>query len=243
MQRCVLGRGVCAAAFILATSGALATSGHAIAADLPQPGAPPQAPAAYVPAPPPPFGWTGFYMGGNFGFGFASANSTVTGGGFTSTASENLTGFIGGVQAGANYQYGMAVFGIEADFDGSSQNNTTTVGPVTETDKIPWLGTVRGRIGAAFDRFLVYGTGGIGWGEFQSTLTVPGLLLASSTQSHNGWVAGGGVEYGITNNVTARVEYLYFDSGNVSLGNFPGVTTTGRVQDSMVRFGANYKLP
>jgi outer membrane immunogenic protein len=230
-----------AAVAVLAAAGSAFSAGTVLAADLPGSAAPPPAPA-YIPAPPP-FSWTGFYMGGNLGYGFASASSTVTGGGVTATGSESLSGFIGGVQAGANYQYGMAVFGIEADFDGSTQSKTTTFGIVTETDKIPWLGTVRGRLGLAFDRFLVYGTGGAGWGNFQSTITATGFGTATGTQSHNAWVAGAGLEYAITNNFTAGIEYLYLDTGNISLGNFAGVTATGRVQDSLVRFRANYKLP
>jgi outer membrane immunogenic protein len=237
MKRCVLWRWLFAAAVMVAASG------NGRAADLPEPGAPPVAPAAYAPAPPP-FSWTGFYMGGNVGYSLANASQTVTGGGLSITGNETLDGIVGGVQAGTNYQFGMAVLGVEADFDGSSQSYTTNFGGgVSQTDRIPWLGTARVRLGVALDRFLVYGTGGAGWGEFASTVTFPGFGSSTATQTHSAWVAGVGAEYAITNNLTARVEYLYFDTGNIALASFPGVTNTGRVQDSVVRFGANYKLP
>jgi outer membrane immunogenic protein len=214
---------------------ALCWTTNVFAADMPPPGGPPMPAAAYVP-PPPPFSWTGFYIGGNIGYGFASGTLDA----FGATSSENLTGVIGGVQAGANYQMGPAVFGIEADFDGSGQSITTTVFGITEADKIPWFGTLRGRLGFAVDRFLVYGTGGVGWGEFNSNISAPGFGAISLSQSHAALAAGAGLEVGITNNVTARIEYLYLDTGNFNLTALPGFSA--RLQDSIVRAGVNLKF-
>jgi outer membrane immunogenic protein len=208
---------------------------RAFAADMPPPEGPPPMVAPVAVAP---YNWSGFYFGGNVGFGFATASSTVLG----VTGNETLTGIIGGVQAGANYQFGPAVVGIEADFEGSAQRNSTTSFGVNVTDTIPWIGTVRGRLGFAADRFLVYGTAGAGWGSFDTNVTVPGLGAATFSQSHVALVAGGGVEFGITNNVTARVEYLYADTGNINLASVAGINVTGRVQDNLVRVGANLKF-
>ena len=91
------------------------------AADLPGPA---PAPQIYAPAPvaaPPAYNWTGPYLGGNAGWGFATASVTGTFGGLSETASEQLDGFVGGGQLGFNYQFGMAVVGIEADFDASTR--------------------------------------------------------------------------------------------------------------------------
>lgn len=222
---------------IVAVAGLLLASGFsAFAADMPGPYQPP--PQAYVPpAPPPVYNWTGFYVGGNAGFGIATA--AVTAGG--ASASENLSGFVGGGQVGVNYQAGWAVFGIEADLDGTTQNDTVTAFGASLEDKIPWFGTVRGRIGAAFDRFLIYGTAGGGWGDFETTGTVPGFGSASASQSHFVFAGGAGVEVGLTQNVSARIEYLYLDTGNIdNIGGVAGVT--GRVQDNLVRAGLNWRF-
>ena len=213
------------------------------AADLPGPA---PAPQIYAPAPvaaPPAYNWTGLYLGGNAGWGFATASVTGTFGGLSETASEQLNGFVGGGQLGFNYQFGMAVVGIEADFDASTQSLTTTSGILTATDEIPWLATVRGRVGAAFDRVLVYGTGGFGYGEFKSTVTATGFGSASASQSHGAWTVGAGIEVGITNNLSGRIEYLYVDTGNIPLATIAGVSITDRVQDSIVRAGLNFRLP
>lgn len=212
------------------------------AADLPPGPAP--APQVYPPAPVvPAYNWTSVYLGGNAGWGFATASVTGTFGALSTTLSEQLNGFVGGGQLGFNYQFGMAVVGIEADFDASTQSLTTTSGLFTATDRIPWLTTVRGRVGAAFDRVLVYATGGFGYGGFQSTVTAVGFGSASASQTHGAWIAGAGVEVGITNNLSGRIEYLYLDTGNIPLATIGGVSITDRLQDNIVRAGLNFRLP
>ncbi len=212
----------------------------ALAADLPA-----GPPVPYAPPPPPlrVYNWTSIYAGGNVGYGFATASSTATLFGASATASEDLSGIIGGGQVGGNYQAGPAVFGIEADFDGSDQTNNTTFGIVSATDKITWVGTVRGRIGAAFDRVLVYATAGGGEGKFTSSVTITGFGTASGSRTHAAWVAGAGIEVGITDNLSGRVEYLYLDTGNLNLVTIGALNVTGRVQDNLVRAGLNLRLP
>jgi outer membrane immunogenic protein len=229
---------------LVAIGGLLAATNFALAADLPIASAPrPVAPTAYVPARAPTYNWSGFYLGLNGGYGFATASVTGTFSGGSATASENLSGFIGGGQVGFNYQVGMGVFGVEADIDGSSQSKTTTGGIISATDKISYIGTVRGRIGAAFDRVLLYATGGGGYGEFTSTITAAGFGTFSGSKSHALWTVGAGLEVGITSNISARIEYLYADTGNLNLANVAGVTVTGRVQDNLVRAGVNFRFP
>jgi hypothetical protein len=150
-----------------------------LAADLPAPVAP-YAP----PLPPRAYNWTSVYIGGNAGYGFATASETASLFGFSVTSSEDLTGFIGGGQVGANYQSGPVVFGIEGDLDASNQTHNATFGFATATDKITWVGTVRGRIGGAWDRVLVYGTAGWGEGKFTSNVTVPGFGTFDGSRTH-----------------------------------------------------------
>jgi outer membrane immunogenic protein len=84
---------------------------------------------------------------------------------------------------------------------------------------------------------------GAGWGEFDSSATAAGVGTFSASTSHVVWVGGGGIEYGITPNVTARIEYLFLDTGNIPISTgLVGVTATGKVEDSIVRVGANFKF-
>jgi outer membrane immunogenic protein len=214
-------------------------SGVALAADLPPPVIP-VPPPTYAPVPPA-YNWTSIYVGANAGYGFATATATVSAFGFAASASENLNGFLGGGQVGALYQYGYAVFGFETDFDATGQSTSTTILAATATDKIPWLSTSRVRVGAAFDRFLIYATGGGGFGQFSTTVTGPGGSLSTS-QWQPVLAVGGGLEYGFTQNLSGRVEYLYVDTGNIQLLNVAGATLTGRVQENIIRAGLNLRL-
>ncbi len=192
---------------------ALAAGAQALAADLPPPMAPaPRAPAAYIPAPPP-FSWSGFYVGINGGYGFG--NSSWTGPGLLTgtTGNFNVKGGMAGGTLGWNYQLGQLVLGIEGDYDWQNIRGTMVGGGCTNIAGFvgscdtasSWIGTVRGRIGYAFDRIMVYGTAG---GAVTDVKASAGALDWSSSTEW-GWTAGAGIEGAITDNVTAKVEYLY----------------------------------
>jgi outer membrane immunogenic protein len=194
----------------------LATAGTAMAADLPAV-APYQAvaPAGY-------YDWTGFYVGAQAGYVFAD-----------STAGD-FDGFAGGVHAGYNHQINNWVFGIEADVEYSGAD-ASAAGTTIEAE---WLGSVRGRIGYAFDRVLVYGTGGVAFGGFD----VSTVAVGSDSATHVGWTVGAGVEVAVTQNVTARAEYRYTDLGdkNYTLG---GATVNLDADEiHAVRVGVSYKF-
>ncbi len=224
---------------LLAAALALAAGGQALAADLPQPAPPPpRAPATYVPAPVPVFSWTGIYVGINGGYGFGTSNWTAPTG---STGNFNTDGFLVGGTIGGNYQWNQFVLGIEGDGDWTNLAGTTYancgVGCTTQSD---WLATVRGRAGYAFDRILIYGTGGGAFGNVQAG-TAAGGLFQSATQI--GWTAGGGVEFAFTPNLTGKVEYLYVDLGNMSCGQPSCINGTSvSFTENVVRAGINYKF-
>jgi len=226
---------------LIAGALALAAGGQALAADLPQPGPPPpRAPATYVPVPAPVFTWSGIYIGVNGGYAFGTSNWTdpVLG----STGNFNPSGYLFGGTVGGNYQWGQFVLGIEADGDWTNVDATTfsNCGGGCET-KSDWLATVRGRAGYAFDRFLVYGTGGAAFGNLQAGA---GFAPFSST-TQIGWTAGAGVEFAFTPNLTAKVEYLYVDLGNQScaVANCLGTANqTVTLTENVVRAGINYKF-
>jgi outer membrane receptor protein involved in Fe transport/opacity protein-like surface antigen len=188
------------------------------------------------------YNWSGFYIGLNAGGAFGVNTVTASGGGGSASVKE--PGFLGGAQVGANYQTGPVVWGFEADYDASTQNKSLPAGVLTgSTSQTPWFATLRGRVGMAFDRTLVYGTAGGAAGELRSIVAIP-AGTTNTTVTYGTWTAGGGVEYGITDNLSARVEYLYLDKGHIATGFIgpPATTITSRVQDNLVRAGLNYRF-
>lgn len=235
---------------------ALAVASPALAADLP-PASAPRAPAAYVPAVAPIYNWNGIYVGINGGYGFGNSNwnadPTIP---FPGTGDFNISGGLVGGTIGANFQTGPFVFGIEADGDWSDIKGNVSGTPATcgagftcsfQTSN-EWMATIRGRIGYAFSRVLVYGTGGGAAGDVkaQLTTTAAGGSLSTDTTEF-GWAAGAGIEVAVTDNLTAKVEYLFVDLSNGSLS--CSVATCGVATNvpvsfdaSLVRGGLNYKF-
>ena len=211
-----------------------------------------------APAPvfvPPPFTWTGFYVGLNAGgiFTSGSRHATIfdpaagTDGGFLNADFPGglgcgQTGFIGGGQAGYNWQTGAFVLGVETDFQGTTLSKSfNNVGvpfagagvpallsgdflTVNGKASLDWLGTTRGRVGFVVtpdNRLMIYGTGGVAYAGGSANFSVydsttGSLWSGNPSSSRVGWVLGGGVEYAFTNNWTVRGEYLYADLGSSS---------------------------
>jgi outer membrane immunogenic protein len=197
----------------LATAGAslmaiAAGTGVAAAADLSTYSPPPAATYSPVPA----FTWTGPYAGLTGGYGWGSG-----------TASTN--GWLGGGFIGYNLQTNQnLVVGIEGDvtFTGKSGGNGTT------TITNGWNSTLRGRVGYAVDRFMIYGTGGLAVGGLSST-------VPSESTTKVGWTAGAGIETALTDKVTGRVEYRHTD-----LGQFPSTGVNYTSDDVMVGVGFKF---
>ena len=229
-------------------------------ADLPAPYSPvpAQAPVVYNPARLGP--WTGFYLGGNIGYGWANADGdfTLAGNAFaTGTVvgnSVNLDGVNGGLQAGYNWQTGIFLIGVEADIQGSDQNQSFSyfcgaTCSLTQNAKIDWFSTFRGRAGFAIKDVLFYGTGGLDWirgtNDFSGTLNGAGANLASFTHDSLGWVAGGGIEWMFWYGWSAKIEYLYLQNNNsnstITVPAGGGIlTSTANASDNIVRIGLNY---
>ncbi len=234
-----------AAVLLTATAGASA-------ADLPPAY---KAPPPYAPA----WSWTGLYIGANLGGGWAQGTETDSIVGVASVStSETLSGIIGGGQIGYNWQAGNFVFGLEADVDGSGENVTNNFScavfvagcGVSVTDRVNAFGTARGRVGMAFDRWLVYATGGFSWQSMSRSVsvTVPGFAtgIATASTTRGGYAVGGGVEAALWGNWIGGVEYLYLDTGtwtadSVTVGGFTA-TQSLRLQNSVVRGRISYKF-
>jgi len=217
---------------LLASVGALAMVSMANAADLPRQMVT-KAPAYVAPY----YNWTGFYLGINGGGGWGSSS-------WDSTGNIDLSGGMIGGTVGYNWQMGAWVLGLEGDVDWASIKGTTNVpgcfagGCATENT---WLGTARGRVGYAFDRFMPYITGGAAFGGVDANHA--GFTGQSSTQV--GWVAGVGLEFAVVNNVTAKVEYLHYDLGSFTCGLNCGngfVNDTVSFNADVIRGGLNLRF-
>ena len=217
----------------------------AAAADLPPAPAPaPVAPIAYAP---PVYNWSGFYIGGHLGGGFADSSWSDPFGGSNNTFSSG--GFLGGGQLGANVQFGHFVVGAEGDFSwtglGLKGSGTDSIGDSINT-QVQWTSTITGRIGAAFDRLLVYGKGGLALADDDSTLTDLGGNSSSTSFMRTGWTAGAGLEYALSDNWTAKVEYDYLGFGSEAMNfNTPllgPVTSNASLNVQEVKAGLNFKF-
>ncbi len=233
----------------------------AFAADLPSRVTPAPSPIMAAPV----YNWTGFYIGANAGYNWASGDQNVIGNPAALTAFGALgiptaygldaDGFTAGLQAGYNYQINQFVLGVEADInwvDAEDRGSFTTVGGNSGTvqTQTEWLSTIRARVGFAANNFLIYGTGGFAFGELSAdaAFTVPGVGTWNGSQSETrtGWTLGAGVEYAFTRNITAKLEYLYYDLGDKTytsnaIGPLQASLKT-QSDGNIIRAGVNYKF-
>ncbi len=163
--------------------------------------------------------WAGPYLGGNIGYAWGSVDNNPT----------KPSGFVGGVQAGYNWQTGAFVFGVEGDLQATGADDTFAPWKFSN----PWFGTVRGRAGYAFvNNFLVYATGGLAFGELRAE-----TFGLSETHTNAGWTAGVGGEFLFAQQWSAKVEYLYVDLAN---SNFTVTGASNGYRFGVLRAGINY---
>ena len=188
-------------------------------------------------APPPPpsviFSWTGFYLGTEFGWGQTHTDAVRNIGnatfpaGFSDTSQD--TGFLGGFDAGANYQINRFVLGIEGDWQAAAISGTHTINsPLiagrfsVQNRETDWVSTVTGRVGWTWDRWMLYGKGGAAWRRINDTASTQtfsgaGALLSSQTNNPStefGYVVGGGAEWAASERVSVKVEYDWYNFGS-----------------------------
>jgi outer membrane immunogenic protein len=250
----------------------------AAAADMPVP---------YTKAPPREFSWTGLYIGGNAGWLQLEDNGypfcldptgAMQGPGCDIVPGGQMgaNGFFGGGQAGYNWQAGKLVLGIEADMQGVSLKASENIpgpfavvspfpintGPAnfTATESLTWFGTLRGRFGVAFDRLLIYMTGGLAMGGVDVTQAhnfqpapplVPVQYPSNTSRVLNGWTFGGGVEWAFLDRWSVKAEGGYYDLGTIqtSSASVPAGIGAGfllgktfETRGAFARAGVNFKL-
>jgi outer membrane immunogenic protein len=223
----------------------------AMAADLPA-RMPVKAPPPVVAAV---YNWTGCYIGAQAGWTRMRDRQDMTNniGSFRLIFTQSDGGVVGGGHLGCNYQFNQIVVGVEGDFEGSSVDKSFPIGApfanTTGTFDVSWQASIRGRLGFAVNNVLFYGTGGAAFVRVKETYCtlIAGAcgFFDSVSSNRTGWTAGGGIEYGFTNNWSARVEYRhtrYQDHTNV-LNNFlaPPGTSVSRLTDDTVRGAISYR--
>jgi outer membrane immunogenic protein len=166
------------------------------------------------------YSWAGPYVGANLGY----ATGDIT------NSAINPSGFAGGVQGGYNWQFGQWVVGLEGDIQASSANDRFAAWKFSN----PWFGTLRGRGGYAINNILIYGTGGLAFGNVRAE-----VFNFSETHTAAGWALGVGAEIGITQNWSAKAEYLYVNLNN---SQFALTGLPHGYQFNLVRLGVNYRF-
>ena len=277
---------------LLSATAALLTTVSAFAADLPSKKSANAAPVAAT------NNWTGFYAGLNAGGAWNHFETTdafvaviandliVRSGVVASRYSTTKVGFTGGGQVGYNQQMQNVVVGVEADFNflqtgGTTLANSGTAAQCgnnpgitcvvtnTATGGANTLGTLRARLGYAFDSMLLYGTGGLAYGGVKGTTAlsyanVPNqgtnaqqvnLVTSSASRTNWGWALGAGGEYAIDTKWSVKAEYLHYNLGSVTTDLVPSAwalannavpakpgTTKTSVSGDLVRVGLNYRF-
>jgi high affinity Mn2+ porin len=193
------------------------------------------------------YDWTGFYVGGHFGYGGGSLGPDTNPLPLEGVLfPHSVTGLIGGWQVGANRQLAnRIVLGVEADSSFTSPLDQSAFGRMSPTpfnSTIDYVGTVRGRVGYAFDRIMPYVTGGFAWGH--AHIDINDGSGATVGRSQFGWTAGTGFEFAVSGNWSAKLEYEYVDlkRQRYDLSNFllPGVAVDPRIH--LLKFGLNYHV-
>jgi outer membrane immunogenic protein len=190
------------------------------------------------------YNWTGFYIGGHIGGAFSSDNN------FNGlVAGNNGNGrFLGGLQAGADYQFAPNwVAGIEGQYSWLGNNSSVIFpGGYIYTNNQRALGSVTGRLGYTWGPALLYVKGGYAYSDNNETVTLGGVAtpFALNAGHSNGYTVGAGLEYMFAQNWSAKAEYQYYDFGNsrftapvplVPFGSF-------RNDDHTVKVGLNYRF-
>jgi outer membrane immunogenic protein len=224
---------------ILALAAVAGTAGAAMAADLSPPLRPLAAAPLYTPVSA--YNWTGGYLGVQGGFDWSSASTLF--GGNTYPANEN--GGTAGVYGGYNWQpAGNWVFGVDASVNYDSARGSATSGgplPLANSAGPTWNGLLRGRLGYAWDRFMIYGTAGGAMTGYSASTTTPN---GSGSATPFGWTVGAGIEVAITERWSARLDYSYQNYGTFNVkgsGTFAGGVPVKLSSNSLMA-GIAYKF-
>ena len=212
----------------------------------------------YPPLPPAIYDWTGIYLGGHIGGGMlvdSVSQNGVSAGGFNLANTGNLrpAGVIGGAQVGANYEFAPWVVGVEGAWTGSAINGNTLIGTSAAnpqerfTSQAQWFAALTGRVGYAANDWLFYAKAGGAWMHVRYTedLLTPGGVTAATqvfTDNRTGFTVGAGIEFGLVENLSGKIEYDFYDFGSKNY-NFNLITPVSvRSNLHTLIVGLNYRF-
>lgn len=228
-----------------------------------------------------PFSWRGFYFGVSAGYVSGNGDTRIeplpTAAQFVNllpqTLSPDPTGALGGAQLGYNHQRGHIVFGGEIDANAVGVDGKVVQAPIIQNTGLPFPGpnnnitisehtdalfTFRPRVGWAYNRFLVYGTGGLALGHVGFTANTDfrtfgnEQYIVTTSKTKPGWVAGGGAEYGFAQHWSVKGEFLHYELGDETFTANPSlpfppppfpqfqVRYTWQTSANVIRFGGNW---
>jgi outer membrane immunogenic protein len=190
-----------------------------------------------IPVEVPVFTWTGFYLGVQGGYVWT--NLDVEGG----VSLDDLNGGIFGGYVGYNYQIDSFVIGLEGDFNGTwNDDDFAFAGPPPFTVSVgtDWLASIRARAGFAWDRALIFATGGVGFTQASVDTTIGGVTFTGD-ETFTGWTLGGGVEYAFTDNWLGRLEYRYYGFDDEDIDGAGGIGAID-LDSQTVTVGIAYKF-
>jgi outer membrane immunogenic protein len=239
---------------VLAATAVGLTVSVASAADLPTKSRP------YAPPAPPPFSWTGFYVGVHGGAGWGTGETTVLpfAGGIPFSlplVSQTANGWLAGGTVGYNWQANpWLVLGLEGDWTWTNIEGTSAcvgVIGISCEGKVNWMADVTGRLGVAVDRALIYVKGGVAWADTDYTFSIlfPPAVSFKTSDTRVGGLFGAGVEYAFAPNWSAKIEYDYMDFGKATetfptAGVFAPVNLQTEInqQIHVIKAGVNYRF-
>ncbi len=235
---------------------AMAVAAPARAADLPV--APAYTPAA--PMPPAIYNWTGFYIGGNVGAGLLHDSATATTAATLVTLpgsiNVNPVNLVGGAQAGFDYQFSSVVVGAQVSWSASNLNGSTVINataPPGDQERLTsapsWFASATGRVGYAANTLLFYVKGGGAWMHIehvQDVLVLGGAVGTSQaiSDTRTGFTAGVGLEYALTQNLSALFEYDFYDFGTATENFSTTIGTPLSIRSDLhtLTVGLNYRF-
>src|ERR1700682_630868 len=207
------------------------------------------------------FSWSGCYVGVEGGGNWGRSEQIARSGAFVNspiTGKFDLSGGIAGGTVGCNFQTSNFVIGIENDYSWTNKRGSVFDLPpfnvtTTSSTREKWIDTLRPRFGYAWDRYMIYGTGGVAWAGTDVVVSNPAFGSVIDSKTRLGWTAGVGGEWaartGPWGALTLKLEYLHADFDRrqyvippvVILGSTI-VTRDVRLRDDMVRAGMNLKF-
>lgn len=229
------------------------SAGAAFASDLPTHKGPPPPPT------PTPFSWTGFYVGGEAGYGWGEESDDFS---YVPLLLDHfaVSGAIGGLKAGYNQQFNNLVLGVEADIEASGIHggrsasvNFEGTGVSSLSMRNTWQSSLRARAGVAFDRLLIYGTGGLAIADDRESPYVNDpiffptyIISGAQTKTLFGWTVGLGAEYAVDVHwsVTGEVRYADFGKATYATSDNLGNTINYKAgfSETLAQVGLNYRF-